>query len=223
MYGRMYECNAATLTLICAFLCDLAGRLTRESAPLICVNDPPYQRYLALVIANTIETSMHIKNKIKKTTPHANVTALYHVCKIQKVPLTSRRLRICRILLLFLVTPRWTTETKTPNATANAHPRAGERRPLDSVGDGFGVGDISYSPDPSPTMCRSWDARGRRPVPYTHFRTHETVLDLVCRVLLEKKKIKNFEPTLPCEKPDGVVSMSKNKGERPRPRTQCAT
>ena len=28
----------------------------------------------------------------------------------------------------------------------------------------------------------------RRPVSYTHLRAHETVLDLVCRLLLEKKK-----------------------------------
>ena len=33
----------------------------------------------------------------------------------------------------------------------------------------------------------------RRPgaVSYTHLRAHETVLDLVCRLLLEKKKIKS--------------------------------
>ena len=29
-----------------------------------------------------------------------------------------------------------------------------------------------------------------RPVSYTHLRAHETVLDLVCRLLLEKKKTK---------------------------------
>ena len=29
---------------------------------------------------------------------------------------------------------------------------------------------------------------GFRPVSYTHLRAHETVLDLVCRLLLEKKK-----------------------------------
>ncbi len=29
---------------------------------------------------------------------------------------------------------------------------------------------------------------GERPVSYTHLRAHETVLDLVCRLLLEKKK-----------------------------------
>ena len=30
--------------------------------------------------------------------------------------------------------------------------------------------------------------RGTLPVSYTHLRAHETVLDLVCRLLLEKKK-----------------------------------
>ena len=30
-----------------------------------------------------------------------------------------------------------------------------------------------------------------RAVSYTHLRAHETVLDLVCRLLLEKKKEKN--------------------------------
>ena len=29
-----------------------------------------------------------------------------------------------------------------------------------------------------------------KPVSYTHLRAHETVLDLVCRLLLEKKKKK---------------------------------
>ena len=31
------------------------------------------------------------------------------------------------------------------------------------------------------------------PVSYTHLRAHETVLDLVCRLLLEKKKHQNKE------------------------------
>src|SRR5665811_2536072 len=31
---------------------------------------------------------------------------------------------------------------------------------------------------------------GQEPVSYTHLRAHETVLDLVCRLLLEKKKQK---------------------------------
>ena len=32
---------------------------------------------------------------------------------------------------------------------------------------------------------------GHNPVSYTHLRAHETVLDLVCRLLLEKKKPHN--------------------------------
>ena len=43
-------------------------------------------------------------------------------------------------------------------------------------------------------------ARGQRlmfeAVSYTHLRAHETVLDLVCRLLLEKKKHKRNYPRL---------------------------
>ena len=35
-----------------------------------------------------------------------------------------------------------------------------------------------------------------RPVSYTHLRAHETVLDLVCRLLLEKKKTTNTSQNL---------------------------
>ena len=35
-------------------------------------------------------------------------------------------------------------------------------------------------------------ARYVDPVSYTHLRAHETVLDLVCRLLLEKKKQKRY-------------------------------
>ena len=34
------------------------------------------------------------------------------------------------------------------------------------------------------------------PVSYTHLRAHETVLDLVCRLLLEKKKINTYKQHL---------------------------
>ena len=40
-------------------------------------------------------------------------------------------------------------------------------------------------------------AQGPIPVSYTHLRAHETVLDLVCRLLLEKKKTKAIETRLP--------------------------
>ena len=38
---------------------------------------------------------------------------------------------------------------------------------------------LAFMPDPTLTL---------EPVSYTHLRAHETVLDLVCRLLLEKKK-----------------------------------
>ena len=38
--------------------------------------------------------------------------------------------------------------------------------------------------------CQAEGDRVLRPVSYTHLRAHETVLDLVCRLLLEKKKLK---------------------------------
>ena len=37
---------------------------------------------------------------------------------------------------------------------------------------------------------------GDEPVSYTHLRAHETVLDLVCRLLLEKKKITQGTDTI---------------------------
>src|SRR5665811_2636340 len=56
------------------------------------------------------------------------------------------------------------------------------------------IGDISTK-DPASTnisarssAVNSRPPRGSTPVSYTHLRAHETVLDLVCRLLLEKKK-----------------------------------
>ena len=37
-------------------------------------------------------------------------------------------------------------------------------------------------------LARSWGIVVIMPVSYTHLRAHETVLDLVCRLLLEKKQ-----------------------------------
>ena len=50
-----------------------------------------------------------------------------------------------------------------------------------------------WAPDDIVTVSRlAAAATGSRlgPVSYTHLRAHETVLDLVCRLLLEKKKKK---------------------------------
>src|SRR5664280_3357074 len=43
---------------------------------------------------------------------------------------------------------------------------------------------------PEQPVARAAAGGGRGPVSYTHLRAHETVLDLVCRLLLEKKKTK---------------------------------
>ena len=40
----------------------------------------------------------------------------------------------------------------------------------------------------SPQHQQIWNAKILEAVSYTHLRAHETVLDLVCRLLLEKKK-----------------------------------
>ena len=45
--------------------------------------------------------------------------------------------------------------------------------------------DLPQLLDRVDTLMASWDT-----VSYTHLRAHETVLDLVCRLLLDKKKIK---------------------------------
>mgnify|MGYP003381533765 CR=1 FL=1 len=52
--------------------------------------------------------------------------------------------------------------------------------------------EVSVDPIPARSRRRgSAPLRFRRglPVSYTHLRAHETVLDLVCRLLLEKKKL----------------------------------
>ena len=50
-----------------------------------------------------------------------------------------------------------------------------QRRPAVEVAGGFALGKLGITAAPTP-------------VSYTHLRAHETVLDLVCRLLLEKKK-----------------------------------
>ena len=44
-------------------------------------------------------------------------------------------------------------------------------------------------------LRREVDNLTHYPVSYTHLRAHETVLDPVCRLLLEKKKLTNHTPT----------------------------
>ena len=41
------------------------------------------------------------------------------------------------------------------------------------------------------TVLNTYNSPFGTPVSYTHLRAHETVLDIVCRLLLEKKKTQN--------------------------------
>ena len=50
-----------------------------------------------------------------------------------------------------------------------------------------GVGDVPFRPVSLYAVVVERMPFG--PVSYTHLRAHETVLDLVCRLLLEKKEI----------------------------------
>ena len=57
---------------------------------------------------------------------------------------------------------------------------------IDAADAGLAIGEAF---DQSSTKRRAKsEAEGTQPVSYTHLRAHETVLDLVCRLLLEKKK-----------------------------------
>ena len=48
--------------------------------------------------------------------------------------------------------------------------------------------DAGVMPDAGQHRVKGKADKHRDPVSYTHLRAHETVLDLVCRLLLEKKK-----------------------------------
>src|SRR5664280_3453209 len=68
---------------------------------------------------------------------------------------------------------------------------AGAATPAPPVGPALGQHGVNIM-----EFCKQYNAateaqRGNViPVSYTHLRAHETVLDLVCRLLLEKKKKK---------------------------------
>src|SRR5665811_2550527 len=98
--------------------------------------------------------------------------------------------------------------TRFPSLCARPLPMdesRGERRHGDGGQNSTRVGARAPNPTASPPAWRTsydragWRRGGRRccrrprrprgrPVSYTHLRAHETVLDLVCRLLLVKKK-----------------------------------
>ena len=66
-----------------------------------------------------------------------------------------------------------------------------EHRDLDAAIDA-----LHQSPAPDLLRLQRLKKRKLQPVSYTHLRAHETVLDLVCRLLLEKKNTTNTAHTL---------------------------
>src|SRR5665811_1995204 len=64
----------------------------------------------------------------------------------------------------------------------------------------WGSSSIARLPKPMIQAARAsasaYFASNLTPVSYTHLRAHETVLDLVCRLLLEKKKKKKSSLTI---------------------------
>src|SRR5664280_3048142 len=66
----------------------------------------------------------------------------------------------------------WSLETYTPIPVRDAHHVPDCETPASSISIAFPAGPITIAP---------------RAVSYTHLRAHETVLDLVCRLLLAKK------------------------------------
>ena len=59
----------------------------------------------------------------------------------------------------------------------------------------LGKGDASVADEILADNIVMYHPSSPTPVSYTHLRAHETVLDLVCRLLLEKKKKHRPHPT----------------------------
>eukprot|EP00656_Telonema_subtile_P018005 TRINITY_DN19712_c0_g1_i1.p1 TRINITY_DN19712_c0_g1~~TRINITY_DN19712_c0_g1_i1.p1 ORF type:complete len:1658 (+),score=465.09 TRINITY_DN19712_c0_g1_i1:104-5077(+) len=78
------------------------------------------------------------------------------------------------------------------------------RDPVPVMPEGF----IGRSLGVYEAVCGALD---RRPVSYTHLRAHETVLDLVCRLLLEKKKKKTKNE---CSMADRITEEKRKGSER---------
>ena len=88
---------------------------------------------------------------------------------------------------------------------------------------GVGVVDVRLVPNdpavdvPGVAFDRLGDEDGPGAVSYTHLRAHETVLDLVCRLLLEKKKNKKEKRK---KKKKNKKRQKKKKNTQARHKTQ---
>src|SRR5450756_1493679 len=73
----------------------------------------------------------------------------------------------------------------------------GERPPVGGLAPrSLAKGAVRRPPCPESLESRQTESHGLVPVSYTHIRAHETRHDIVCRPLLEKKKIKKIRRLL---------------------------
>eukprot|EP00657_Telonema_sp_P-1_P002163 TRINITY_DN15132_c0_g1_i1.p1 TRINITY_DN15132_c0_g1~~TRINITY_DN15132_c0_g1_i1.p1 ORF type:complete len:147 (+),score=48.13 TRINITY_DN15132_c0_g1_i1:127-567(+) len=86
----------------------------------------------------------------------------------------------------------WVVHQRSGNESGHLLCLGPPSRATGAVAAGFQTGDRKLPA--APTTCLSCSVLSVAwqhcwgPVSYTHLRAHETVLDLVCRLLLEKKK-----------------------------------
>ena len=86
--------------------------------------------------------------------------------------------------------------TQTVEAVLEAPMIANKARETGAQGKPFFL--WGYKLEPSAADQRHIEFRVYQAVSYTHLRAHETVLDLVCRLLLEKKKSINKQVVTCC-------------------------
>ena len=89
----------------------------------------------------------------------------------------------CTVVFFFLMIRR------PPRSTLDRSSAASDvykRQVLDNARK-YGSGAIGVRVFACDATHMTIEVRDRGPVSYTHLRAHETVLDLVCRLLLEKK------------------------------------
>src|SRR5665811_1085056 len=107
-----------------------------------------------------------------------------HACQIVKEStILANRHKFVTIGTRFL-------QTKIEGSRSRRSP-PGERRGVPSASVENPLWSISWIPGTIGAIrTDNWQGRRVAAVSYTHLRAHETVLDLVCRLLLEKKKNK---------------------------------
>ena len=91
----------------------------------------------------------------------------------------------CLFFCLMIRRPPRSTQSRS-SAASDVYKRQDQDQVADAV-----IVEFAHSGEKKAELVALLDALDPGSVSYTHLRAHETVLDLVCRLLLEKKKNKN--------------------------------